>query len=70
MMQAIKTTAVPLITACWFGHSTFLSSAIASWTNRMKPEPGTRRGSVVPGRGLRSGCESLFAVGRAPIAAA
>ena len=49
MMQAITTTAVPLTTAFWFGHSTFLSSPIDSWTKvtgakpRRSPRPSLGR---------------------------
>src|SRR5512133_689921 len=41
--QAMMTTIVPCMTWFWVGHSTFLSSAQASETKRLKPPPGTRR---------------------------
>ena len=40
MMQAMRTTAVPLMTAFWLGHSTFLSSPRDSWMKWIGPEPG------------------------------
>src|SRR5581483_5449041 len=43
MMQATITTAVPLTSACWLGHSTFLSSAQASPTKCAAPAAPRRR---------------------------
>jgi hypothetical protein len=39
MRQATITTAVPLISCCCPGHSTFFSSAQDSWTNLMPGMP-------------------------------
>src|SRR3978361_1857145 len=51
---AISTTAVPLTTAFWLGHSTFFSSAQASPTKCTGPEPGTWGSSARGWLGARS----------------
>ena len=44
---------MPLTTALWLGHSTFLSSAQASPMKWKKPDPGAWRSSELGG--LRAG---------------
>jgi len=59
MRQATMTTAVPLISCCWFGHSTFFSSAHDSPKKRKPGTPGRRPERRGAG-GLRAALAALL----------
>ena len=56
MRQATMTTAVPLISCCCPGHSTFFSSAQDSWKKRM---PGVPEPDLVAALATRGSAGSL-----------